>query len=60
MLVAVVDLKYNTWCAYIKGVPAINHDDEWLEVRRHGTHVPEDFARRFYSMPDELAYSEDI
>ena len=41
LVVASVNTDAGDWTVYIDAVPGKNHDDEWEEVARNGTKVPQ-------------------
>jgi hypothetical protein len=61
LAVAVVHVGMNEWVVYMHGVAGINHDHEWLDVRRHGSKVSEAMAKLLFpQMPEGMKYSSDL
>lgn len=45
------------WAAYVGAVCGVNHDDEYEEVLKHGSKLPEHFARVLFTEFEELPYA---
>jgi hypothetical protein len=52
LLVAVVNKSIGDWAAYIDAVPGQNHDEEYMEVAKHGSKVSEEMARMFFRIEE--------
>lgn len=60
LAVAVVHVGLCEWVVYIHGVAGINHDHEWLDVRRHGSKVSKAMAKLLFpQMPEGIKYSSE-
>jgi hypothetical protein len=44
LAVASVNLDVGDWAVYIGAVPGENHDQEWIEVWKHGTKLSRQIA----------------
>lgn len=44
------------WCAYIDAVPGMDHNIEWLEVKRHGSKLPAKVAAAIFPGLDIKKY----
>lgn len=56
LIVAVTRIE-GAWSAYCDAVPGIRHDDEWEEVWRTGTKIPEKMARALFPQFEDLPYN---
>lgn len=45
------------WKAYCDAVPGQNHDDEWEEVMRHGSEIPEALALAMFPEFEGVPYA---
>jgi hypothetical protein len=46
------------WAAYIDTVEGQNHDNEWEEVLRSGTKLPQKVARALFPELDSIPYDQ--
>lgn len=57
LVVASVNLAVGDWAAYIKAIPGEGHEDEWHEVRRHGSKVNRGIAELLFpQLKEEFKY----
>ena len=47
-VLAVAHERVDGWCAYIKNVPGINHQQEAASVLQHGNKLPEHIAKAIF------------
>ncbi len=64
MLVAVIEDDLKLYCVYIGVVPGVNHEQEWMEVRKHGNFLPFNEMKAMWpGLADQMAtyvYAEDL
>lgn len=46
------------WAAYIGAVPGENHDEEWFDVRDHGTKLRREVAKLLFPNFRDLRYRD--